>query len=89
MSQKVLLSGDEAIAQAAIEAGCKLFFGYPITPSTEVVEYLSKHLPKAGGTVLQGEDEVASINMCYGAAATGERVMTASSSPAGRISTAS
>ncbi|WP_346356195.1 3-methyl-2-oxobutanoate dehydrogenase subunit VorB [Azotosporobacter soli] len=78
---KVLIKGNEAIAQAAIEAGCKLFFGYPITPSTEVVEYLSKHLPKAGGTVVQGEDEVASINMCYGAAATGARVMTASSSP--------
>ena len=79
--KKVLIKGNEAIAQAAIEAGCKLFFGYPITPSTEVVEYLSKHLPKAGGTVVQGEDEVASINMCYGAAATGARVMTASSSP--------
>lgn len=78
---KVLIKGNEAIAEAAIHAGCKLFFGYPITPSTEIVEYLSKHLPKAGGTVLQGEDEVASINMCYGAAATGERVMTASSSP--------
>lgn len=78
---KVLIKGNEAIAQAAIEAGCKLFFGYPITPSTEVVEYLSKHLPKAGGTVVQGEDEIASINMCYGAAATGARVMTASSSP--------
>jgi len=78
---KVLLKGNEAIAEAAIQAGCKMFFGYPITPSTEIVEYLSKHLPKAGGTVLQGEDEVASIYMCYGAAATGTRVMTATSSP--------
>lgn len=78
---KVLIKGNEAIAQAAIQAGCKVFFGYPITPSTEIVEYLSKHLPKAGGTVLQGEDEVASINMCYGASAAGVRVMTASSSP--------
>jgi len=78
---KELLKGNEAIGAAAIRAGCKLFFGYPITPSTEVIEYLSKHLPKAGGTVLQGEDEIASINMCFGAAATGERVMTASSSP--------
>ena len=78
---KELMKGNEAIAEAAIRAGCKLFFGYPITPSTEIVEYLSKHLPKAGGTVLQGEDEVASINMCYGAATTGARVMTASSSP--------
>ena len=78
---KKLMKGNEAIAEAAIHAGCKLFFGYPITPSTEIVEYLSKHLPAAGGTVLQGEDEIASINMCYGAAATGARVMTASSSP--------
>ena len=79
--KKVLIKGNEAIAEAAIQAGCKLFFGYPITPSTEIVEYLSKHLPKAGGSVLQGEDEVASIYMCYGAAATGTRVMTATSSP--------
>lgn len=79
--KKVLIKGNEAIAEAAIQAGCKLFFGYPITPSTEIVEYLSKHLPKAGGEVLQGEDEVASIYMCYGAASTGTRVMTATSSP--------
>ena len=79
--EKRLIKGNEAIAEAAIRSGCKLFFGYPITPSTEIVEYLSKHLPEAGGLVLQGEDEVASINMCYGAAATGTRVMTASSSP--------
>lgn len=78
---KELIKGNEAIAEAAIRSGCKLFFGYPITPSTEIVEYLSKHLPKAGGMVLQGEDEIASINMCYGAATTGARVMTASSSP--------
>jgi 2-oxoglutarate ferredoxin oxidoreductase subunit alpha len=78
---KVLIKGNEAVAEASIRSGCKLFFGYPITPSTEIVEYLAKHLPKAGGTVLQGEDEVASINMCYGAATTGARVMTASSSP--------
>lgn len=80
MSKK-LIKGNEAIAEAAIRSDCKLFFGYPITPSTEIVEYLSGHLPKAGGTVLQGEDEIASINMCYGAATTGARVMTASSSP--------
>lgn len=79
--KKELLKGNEAIGEAAIHAGCKLFFGYPITPSTEIIEYLSRHLPKAGGAVLQGEDEIASINMCYGAAATGARVMTASSSP--------
>ncbi len=78
---KVLLKGNEAIAEAAMRAGCKLFFGYPITPSTEIVEYLAKHLPKAGGTVLQAECEVAAINMCFGAAAAGARVMTASSGP--------
>lgn len=78
---KELMKGNEVIAEAAIRAGCRLFFGYPITPSTEIVEYLAKHFPKAGGTLLQGEDEIASINMCYGAAATGARVMTASSSP--------
>ncbi|MBP2652249.1 MAG: 3-methyl-2-oxobutanoate dehydrogenase (ferredoxin) [Firmicutes bacterium] len=79
--RRQLLKGNEAIAEAAIRSGCKLFFGYPITPSTEIIEYLSRNLPKAGGAVLQGEDEIASINMCYGAAATGARVMTASSSP--------
>ncbi len=75
------MKGNEAIAEAAIRSGCGLFFGYPITPSTEIMEYLAKKLPQAGGTILQGEDEVASINMCYGAAASGARVMTASSSP--------
>lgn len=78
--EKILLKGNEAIALAAIKAGCKLFFGYPITPSTEIVEYLALNLPPAGGAVLQAEDEVASINMCCGAAYTGARVMTASSS---------
>lgn len=77
--ERVLLKGNEAIAEAAIQAGCKLFFGYPITPSTEIVEYLAKHMPAAGGTMLQAEDEIASINMCCGAAYTGARVMTASS----------
>lgn len=79
--EKVLMKGNEIIGEAAIRSGCKLFFGYPITPSTEVVEYLSMHLPKHGGTVLQAEDEIGAINMCYGAACTGSRVMTASSSP--------
>lgn len=77
--EKVLLKGNEAIGEAAIQAGCKLFFGYPITPSTEIIEYLAKHMPIAGGTVLQAEDEIAAINMCCGAAYTGNRVMTASS----------
>ncbi|MCC5912357.1 MAG: 3-methyl-2-oxobutanoate dehydrogenase subunit VorB [Clostridiaceae bacterium] len=79
--EKVLMKGNEIIGEAAIRSGCKLFFGYPITPSTEVVEYLSKHLPPKGGTVLQAEDEIGAINMCYGAACTGSRVLTASSSP--------
>lgn len=81
MSNKVLMKGNEIIGEAAIRSGCKLFFGYPITPSTEIIEYLSKYMPKAGGTVLQAEDEIGAINMCYGAACTGTRVMTASSSP--------
>ncbi|AKL97225.1 2-oxoglutarate ferredoxin oxidoreductase subunit alpha [Clostridium aceticum] len=79
--ERILMKGNEIIGEAAIRSGCRLFFGYPITPSTEVVEYLSKHLPQQGGTVLQAEDEIAAISMCYGAAATGSRVMTASSSP--------
>ncbi|MEN1759198.1 3-methyl-2-oxobutanoate dehydrogenase subunit VorB [Anoxynatronum sibiricum] len=81
MEEKVLLKGNEIIGEAAIRSGCKLFFGYPITPSTEVIEYLSANLPSQGGTVLQAEDEIGAINMCYGAACTGNRVMTASSSP--------
>ena len=81
MDEKVLLKGNEVIAEAAIRSGCHLFFGYPITPSTEVIEYLSANLTAQGGTVLQAEDEIGAINMCYGAACTGNRVMTASSSP--------
>lgn len=79
--EKVLLKGNEIIGEAAIRSGCRVFFGYPITPSTEVIEYLSKNFPKVGGTVVQAEDEIGAINMCYGAACTGTRVMTASSSP--------
>ncbi|GAB6085449.1 3-methyl-2-oxobutanoate dehydrogenase subunit VorB [Alkaliphilus crotonatoxidans] len=79
--EKVLLKGNEIIGEAAIRSGCKLFFGYPITPSTEIIEYLAKELPKHGGSILQAEDEIGAINMCYGAACTGTRVMTASSSP--------
>jgi 2-oxoglutarate ferredoxin oxidoreductase subunit alpha len=75
------MKGTEAIAEAAIQAGCKYFFGYPITPQNEIPEYMSAHLPKAGGTYLQAESEVASINMVMGGAATGYRVMTTSSSP--------
>lgn len=78
---KLLMKGNEAIAEAALRAGCRLFFGYPITPSTEVPEYMAKKLRAHGGTYLQAESEVAAINMVFGAAATGERVMTATSSP--------
>lgn len=78
---KVLMKGNEAVGAAAIEAGCKFFFGYPITPQNEIPEYMSRELPKVGGTFLQAESEVAAINMVYGAAGTGARVMTSSSSP--------
>ena len=78
---KVLMKGNEAVAKAAIEAGCTFFAGYPITPQNEVPEYLSRELPKAGGSFVQAESEVAAINMVYGAAAAGARAMTSSSSP--------
>ncbi len=81
MGERVLMKGNEAIAQAAISAGCRHFFGYPITPQTEVAAYMSKMMPKVGGVYLQGESEVASINMVLGAAAAGVRVMTSTSSP--------
>ena len=79
--EKVLMKGNEAIAEAAIYAGCKHFFGYPITPQTEVAAYMSKKLPKIGGTFLQAESELAAINMVFGAASAGVRAMTSSSSP--------
>ncbi|MCR5680890.1 MAG: 3-methyl-2-oxobutanoate dehydrogenase subunit VorB [Clostridiales bacterium] len=78
---KVLMKGNEAIAEAAIAAGCVYFFGYPITPQTEVAEYMAKRLPKVGGLCLQAESEVAAINMLMGASAAGTRAMTSSSSP--------
>jgi 2-oxoglutarate ferredoxin oxidoreductase subunit alpha len=78
---KVLMKGNEVVGAAAIKAGCKFFFGYPITPQNEIPEYMSKELPKAGGTFVQAESEVAAINMVYGCAGTGARVMTSSSSP--------
>ena len=79
--KKELWKGNEAIAQAAIRAGCNCFFGYPITPQNEIPEYMSLHLPKAGGVFVQSESELAAINMVYGAAASGKRAMTSSSSP--------
>lgn len=81
MAEKVLMKGNEAIAEAALRAGCRFFFGYPITPQTELAAYMSKRMPLIGGTYLQAESEVAAINMVYGAAAGGARVMTSSSSP--------
>ncbi len=81
MADKVLMKGNEALAEAAIKAGCRNYFGYPITPQTEVAAYMAKRMPKIGGTFLQAESEVAAINMVYGVSATGKRVMTSSSSP--------
>jgi len=81
MEEKVLMKGNEAIAEAAIRSGCRHYFGYPITPQTEIAAYMSKVMPKIGGTFLQAESEVAAINMVYGVASTGKRVMTSSSSP--------
>ena len=82
MSEKVLMKGNEALAEAAIMAGCKHYFGYPITPQTEVAAYMAKKMPKTeGGVFLQAESEIAAINMVIGVASTGKRVMTSSSSP--------
>lgn len=81
MAEKVLMKGNEALAESALRAGCKFFFGYPITPQTELAAYMAKRMPKEGGTYLQAESEVAAINMVYGAAGAGARVMTSSSSP--------
>jgi 2-oxoglutarate ferredoxin oxidoreductase subunit alpha len=81
MTGKVLMKGNEAIGEAAIHAGCQAFFGYPITPQTEVAAYMSKKMPKIGRVFLQAESEIAAINMVYGAAGSGARAMTSSSSP--------
>lgn len=81
MAEKVLMKGNEAMAEAAMRAGCRFFFGYPITPQTELAAYMAKQMPKRDGTYLQAESEIAAINMVYGAAAAGARAMTSSSSP--------
>ncbi len=78
---RVLMKGNEAIAEAAIRAGCDAYFGYPITPQTELLEYMSKRMPELGRVFVQGESELASVNMVLGAAAAGKRAMTSSSSP--------
>ncbi|AWI05218.1 3-methyl-2-oxobutanoate dehydrogenase subunit VorB [Clostridium drakei] len=81
MGEKVLIKGNEAIGEAAIRANCQAFFGYPITPQTEVAAYMSRKMPKIGRVFIQAESEIAAINMVYGAAGTGVRAMTSSSSP--------
>ena len=81
MAERMMMKGNEAIAEGALRAGCRFFFGYPITPQTEVPEYMAKKMPEVGGTFIQAESEVAAINMVYGAAGAGARAMTSSSSP--------
>jgi len=78
---KILMKGNEAIAEAALRAGCECFFGYPITPQTELLQYMAKKLLKSGGVFIQAESEVGAINMAYGASSCGKRVMTSSSGP--------
>jgi 2-oxoglutarate ferredoxin oxidoreductase subunit alpha len=81
MSRKVLMKGNEAIGEAAISAGCRYFFGYPITPQSELPAFLARRMREVGGVFLQAESEIAAINMVYGAASSGARAMTSSSSP--------
>ncbi len=81
MSEKLLMKGNEALAEGAVRAGSRFFAGYPITPQNEIPEYLSWRLPEVGGTFIQAESEVAAINMLFGASACGARVMTSSSGP--------
>lgn len=81
MGEKLLMKGNEVIAEAALRAGCRHYFGYPITPQTEIAHYFAKKMPAYGGTFVQAESEIAAINMVYGAAGAGARVMTSSSSP--------
>lgn len=81
MGEKILMKGNEVIAEAALRAGCRHYFGYPITPQTEVAHYMARKMEQIGGTFVQAESEVAAINMVYGAASAGVRAMTSSSSP--------
>jgi len=81
MKKKILMRGNEAVGEAAILAGCRAYFGYPITPQNEIPEYMSMRLPEVGGTFLQAESEIAAISMVLGASAAGARAMTSSSSP--------
>ncbi|GAH94713.1 unnamed protein product [marine sediment metagenome] len=81
MGEKLLFKGNEAIAEAAIRAGCRYYFGYPITPQNEIPEYMSRRMPEIGGVFIQAESEIAAINMVFGAGGSGVRVMTTTSSP--------
>ena len=81
MSEKVLMRGNEAVGEGAIRAGCRCFFGYPITPQNELFEYMARRLPEVGGVFLQSESELSGINMVLGAASGGARCMTSSSGP--------
>jgi len=81
VSKKTLMKGNEVIAEAAIQAGCRFYAGYPITPQNEIPEYMSWRMPDAGGIFIQAESELSAANMVYGAAAAGVRAMTSSSSP--------
>lgn len=81
MTNRILMKGNEVIAEAAIRAGCRHYFGYPITPQTEIMHYMATRMAEVSGTMVQAESEVAAINMLYGASAAGARVMTTSSSP--------
>ena len=80
-SEKMLMRGSHVVGEAAVRAGCRFYAGYPITPQNELPEYLSARMLEVGGTFIQGESEIASINMVLGAASTGIRAMTSSSSP--------
>ena len=80
-NKKLLMKGNEALAEAAVRAGCRCYFGYPITPQNEIPEYMSRRMPEVGGVFLQAESEIAAINMVFGASAMGARAMTSSSSP--------
>jgi len=81
MAETMLISGNEAIARGAIQAGCRYFFGYPITPQSDIPEFMSRELPKIGGAYVQSESETASVYMVYGAGLAGARAMTSTSSP--------
>jgi len=81
VSMKKLSTGNEAIAEAAIQAGCRFYAGYPITPQNEIPAYMSARMPEVGGTFIQSESEIAAVNMILGACAAGARAMTSSSSP--------